>query len=255
MDRQSPTAPGHPAQGPAPRPPEAFAFGDTTLPPGSAAPFRHVLLAGATGLVGRELITQMRAEGGIVVHAIVRNIPESAKQSHRLRWTEADFLDLPPLPPADTAYCALGTTIRIAGSGAAFQKVDLDSVIAFGRAARAAGVTRFGVVSALGADPNARHFYNRVKGEMEAAVRMLGFQSVVFARPSLLVGNRAELGQPRRRGETLALALTVPLGPLIPKSMRPISAARVAKGLRVALAQGQPGARVVESAELQVLGR
>jgi uncharacterized protein YbjT (DUF2867 family) len=223
--------------------------------PVTGAAYRHVLLAGATGLIGRELITQMRVEGGIIIHAIVRQPPEGAKQSNRLRWTSVDFRELPPLPPADTAYCALGTTIRVAGSGHAFQRVDLDAVIAFGRAARAAGVTRFGVVSALGADPHAKRFYNRVKGEMEVAVGMLGFQSVVFARPSLLIGNREHLGQPRRPGETWALRLTVPLSHFIPKSVRPISAARVAKGLRVALAQGRPGVRVVESGELYSLGR
>jgi uncharacterized protein YbjT (DUF2867 family) len=217
--------------------------------------YRHVLLAGATGLIGRELITQLRAEGDIIVHAIVRQPPPDHKQSNRLRWTSVDFRALPPLPPADVAYCALGTTIRVAGSGHAFQRVDLDAVIAFGRAARAAGVTRFGVVSALGADPQAKRFYNRVKGEMEVAVGMLGFESVVFARPSLLIGNRALLGQPRRPGETWALRLTVPLRLFIPKSVRPISAARVAKGLRLALAQGRPGVRVVESGELYSLGK
>jgi uncharacterized protein YbjT (DUF2867 family) len=127
-------------------------------------------------------------------------------------------------------------------------------VLAFARAARAAGVTRFGVVSALGASPRSASFYNRVKGEMEAAVRALGFERLVVARPSLLAGDRAALGQPQRSGEQLALWLTGPIAGLIPKGMRPIKARTVARAMMVALHQQRPGVRIVESGELQDLG-
>jgi hypothetical protein len=150
------------------------------------------------------------------------------------------------LPAADVAYCALGTTIRVAGSGHAFQRVDLDAVIAFGRAARAAGVTRFGVVSALGADPrpSASTTASRARWKWRWAC--------CFARPSLLIGNRGSLGQPGPR--PWALRLTVPLRLFIPKSVRPISAAAWPRALLRALAQGRPGVRVVESGELYSLG-
>jgi uncharacterized protein YbjT (DUF2867 family) len=98
-------------------------------------------------------------------------------------------------------------------------------------------------------------FYNRVKGEMEQAVGALGFHSVVFARPSLLVGDRESLGQPRRLGERLAIAVSAPLAPLMPKRMRPIKAEVVARGMLAAMRQARQGVRVVESAELQDLGR
>jgi uncharacterized protein YbjT (DUF2867 family) len=212
-----------------------------------------VLLAGATGLIGRELIQQLLAQiPAVRLHALVRRPPEPADE--RVRWQQVDFASLPALPAAGEAYCCLGTTIKQAGSQAAFRAVDFDAVLAFAQAARAAGVSRFAVVSALGANPRSGTFYNRVKGEMEAAVGALGFERLVIARPSLLAGNRAALGQPQRTGEQLALWLTGPISGLIPKGMRPIKARTVARGMMVALRQKQTGVRIVESGELQELG-
>jgi len=109
-------------------------------------------------------------------------------------------------------------------------------------------------VSSLGASRSAGSFYSRVKGEMEEALQTLGFASLVIARPSLLAGDRASLGQPARAGERLALRLTAPLRPWIPKTWRPIEAAVVARALLLAMRQGQPGVRHLPSAELQDLG-
>jgi uncharacterized protein YbjT (DUF2867 family) len=215
---------------------------------------RSVLLAGATGLVGRELTRLLLAdEPPPTLYALVRRLPEPADA--RVQWLPVDFATLPKLPAAEAAYCCLGTTIKQAGSQAAFRTVDFDAVLAFARAARAAGVQRFAVVSALGAGPRSAGFYNRVKGEMEDAVATLGFASVVIARPSLLAGNREALGQPSRSGEKLALALTGPFAALLPKGVRPIAAEVVARALIAALGQAQPGVRIVESRELQDLGR
>jgi uncharacterized protein YbjT (DUF2867 family) len=210
------------------------------------------LLAGATGLVGRELARAWDGPG--LLHLLVRR-PLAATVPRSQRVHVVDFAALPPLPRADEAYCCLGTTIKAAGSRAAFRAVDLDAVLAFARAAQRAGVRRFAVVSALGASPRSATFYSRVKGEMEEALAGLGFASLVVARPSLLAGDRAALGQPPRLGERLALALTAPLTPLIPRAWRPIPAATVARAMRRALAQARPGVRLVESSELQELGR
>jgi uncharacterized protein YbjT (DUF2867 family) len=211
------------------------------------------LLAGASGLIGRELADPWRGPG--LLHLLVRRPLKVAGAAAALQRVHVvDFAALPALPQADEAYCCLGTTIKAAGSQAAFRAVDFDAVLAFARAAQRAGVQRFAVVSALGASPRSAGFYNRVKGEMEQAVTGLGFASLVIARPSLLVGDRAALGQPARTGERLALAVTTPLATLIPGRWRPIAAATVARALRRALAEGRPGVRIVESAELQELG-
>ena len=211
------------------------------------------LLAGATGLVGRELATQWSGPG--LLHLLVRRpVPAGDAAAARQRIHVVDYADLPALPKAEEAYCCLGTTIKVAGSQAAFRAVDLDAVLAFARAAKQAGVQRFAVVSALGASVRSPGFYNRVKGEMEEALAGLGFASLVIARPSLLAGDRTALGQPGRPGERLAQMLTAPLAPLIPKGWRPIDAATVARALRRAVAEARPGVRTVESAELQELG-
>jgi len=211
------------------------------------------LLAGATGLIGHEIAASWTGPGKL--HLLVRRaVPVTGPAPRLQRVHVVDYAALPALPAAEEAYCCLGTTIKVAGSQAAFRAVDFEAVLAFARAAQRAGVRRLAVVSALGASAKSATFYNRVKGEMEEALAGLGFDSLVVARPSLLDGDRAGLGQPQRLGERLGLALTAPLAPLIPKAWRPIRAATVARAMRRALAEARPGVRIVESAELQDLG-
>jgi uncharacterized protein YbjT (DUF2867 family) len=217
-------------------------------------PPRRIALAGATGLVGRALLAQaLKAASQDRLHLVVRRRIESIAEA-RVTQQTVDFAALPALPPLDEAWCALGTTLRQAGSEAAFRAVDFDAVLAFARAAQQAGASRFAVVSALGADPGSRVFYNRVKGEMEQALAGLGFATLVIARPSLLVGDRTALGQPSRWGERLAQAVSAPLARLIPARVRPIEAETVARGMLAAMRQPGTGVRIVESAELQALG-
>ena len=158
------------------------------------------------------------------------------------------------MPAADDLYCALGTTIKVAGSKAAFRAVDFDAVVDTARAAQAAGVKRMAVVSALGADAHSRAFYNQVKGDMEVALRALRFERLVIARPSLLAGERHALGQAPRLAEQLSLTLFRPLGGLLPASIRPIDAGVVARAMCVSLNTDGPSAQVIESAALQQLG-
>jgi uncharacterized protein YbjT (DUF2867 family) len=155
----------------------------------------------------------------------------------------------------DDAYIALGTTIKVAGSEAAFRAVDFDLVVAIARRAHEAGARRLAVISALGADRRSRVFYSRVKGEMEDAVTGLGYESVVLARPALLLGDRESLGQPTRAGEVWAARLLGPLLPIVPASVRPITATVVAAATVDALDHAEYGTRVLSSAELQRLGR
>ena len=216
---------------------------------------RTAIVVGASGLVGRALLPQLaRPDSGYAaLHALLRTPIEPAPagvQQHRV-----DFSQLPALPPADDLYCALGTTIKVAGSQAAFRAVDFDAVLASARAAQAAGVRRMALVSALGASPDAPTFYNRVKGEVETALRGFGFERLVIARPSLLVGPRDALGQAPRAGEALAIRLTAPIARWLPASIRPIDAQVVARALRTALLQDGAAVAVLESADLQRLGQ
>jgi len=208
------------------------------------------LLAGGTGLVGRELARQWRGSGRL--HLLVRRALTEVAPQHTVHVV--DFAALPPLPHADEAYCCLGTTIKVAGSQAAFRAVDHDAVLAFARAALAAGVRRLAVVSALGASAKSSNFYSRVKGETEDELARLGFTRLVIARPSLLTGDRAATGQPARPAEVVTLALLQPIAGLIPRAYRPIEAARVARAMLRALAEPGSGVHVLDSGRMQELG-
>jgi len=214
---------------------------------------RVALLAGATGLIGRALLPLLLAsERHGAVHVLLRRTVAGIDSHPKLTRHNVNFAHLPePFPAADDAFIALGTTIKVAGSEAAFRQVDFDFVVNTARAARAAGATRLAVVSALGADAQSRVFYNRVKGEMEAAIAALGYDSVVIARPSLLVGDRAALGQPVRFGEVWTTRLLAPVMGLVPKGLRPIAAATVAKAMLTASLAGAPGVSILDSAQMQ----
>jgi uncharacterized protein YbjT (DUF2867 family) len=195
---------------------------------------RTIILAGATGLVGQEILKSLLADPTVTaVHSLGRRKPEM--QHPKLSAHVVDFAALPPLPPADEVYLALGTTIKVAGSQAAFRSLDYDANLAVAKAALAAGVKKLGLVSAMGADPRSRIFYNRVKGELEDALARMPFEGTVIARPSLLVGNREVLGQKKRPGEALGLAIAKVLGFLIPSNLKPIQASAVAQALLAAV--------------------
>ncbi len=214
---------------------------------------RNALLAGATGLVGRELLPLLlNSERYTRVQVLVRSSSRLIKPHPKLSLRSVKFAHLPSdLGKVDDAYIALGTTLKAAGSDAAFREVDFDFVLATARAAKAAGAHRVAVVSSLGADATSRVFYNRVKGEMQAAISQLGFDSVVFAQPSLLLGDRAALGQPARRGEVWATRLLGPVMGLVPKGVRPIRANAVAQAMVGATLAGVRGVRVLGSADMQ----
>ena len=216
-------------------------------------PPRVALLAGATGLVGRELLPMLLDSGRYTrVHVLVRASSRAIEAHPKLQTQSVDFRRLPEtLPTITDVYIALGTTIKAAGSNAAFREVDFGFVVATARAAKAAGARRVTVVSALGADATSRVFYNRVKGEMQAAVRALDFDSTVFAQPSLLLGDRAALGQHLRSGEVWATRLLGPVMGLMPKGVRPIQASAVAAAMLAATLAGSRGVRLLGSADMQ----
>lgn len=215
---------------------------------------RVALVAGATGLVGRALLAQLLDDSRYERVEVLARRPLAAgiARHERLIVHLGDATQLVrSAAGASDIYIALGTTIKIAGSQAAFRAVDHDLVVAIARAAREAGATRLAVVSALGADPSSSVFYNRVKGEMERDIAALGYASVVIAQPSLLAGDRAALGQPTRPIEMWVTRLLAPVLPLVPARVRPITASTVAAALIAALASPAACVRVLSSAEMQ----
>jgi len=213
---------------------------------------KTVWLAGASGLVGSKLLSRLLAHPATELVASVGRRPLDLEHPKLQNFT-VDFgaLDTGSLPPPDLAFCTLGTTIAKAASRAAFRAVDHDAVLAFASAARAAGARTFLVVTAQGADPSSRLFYNRVKGEVEVDLRSLGFPSLAIARPSLLLGDRQE-SRPAERAAIVASRFLAPL--LKPFAARPIEADVVARAL-IAIAEApRPGVTVYPSGDLQTLG-
>ncbi len=208
-------------------------------------------MAGASGLVGQQVLAELLNDSRYnQVHVLVRR---PLAQTHpKLLQHVVSFDNLPALPRIDHAWIALGTTIKQAGSQAAFRRVDFDAVVASAQAALKAGATRLGVVSALGANPQSGVFYNRVKGEAEQALEQMGWPTLVIARPSLLLGDREALGQIARPGEKIGAALGRVIGGLLPARLRPISAYKVANALVSAVANSaQAGVQIMESNALQ----
>ncbi len=215
---------------------------------------RTALLAGATGLVGSHVLTRLLASPRYRKVVVLVRRPLGA-MAPKLEQQVVDFgrIEAHSLAVAvDDVFCCLGTTIKVAGSKAAFRRVDHDYPVALARMAAANGAQRFAMISSLGADPGSSVFYSRVKGETEADVAALALPHHWFLRPSLLAGQRAET----RVGERIGLAVAGLIGPLMIGSLRryrAIHADTVAAAM-LALASGDRPSGPVESDEIQLLG-
>jgi uncharacterized protein YbjT (DUF2867 family) len=215
-----------------------------------------VLLAGASGLTGsRTLDVLLDAPDFARVLAVSRRPLQ--REHSRLANRIVQFPQMEAQlkgTSAEAALCCLGTTIRQAGSQKAFQEVDIGSVLTFARAALAAGVKRFVVISAVGADPESKNFYLRTKGEMEEQLEALGFESLDILQPSMLLGWRKEM----RPLELLGCALMPLVNPLLAgkyMAYRGISATTVGKAMLGATRSGRRGVQRYTYAGIEALAR
>jgi uncharacterized protein YbjT (DUF2867 family) len=205
---------------------------------------RTALIAVATGLVGSQCLALL-LEGGDYERVVALTRRPLSVRHPRLVELVVDFEKLEeagPFPPADV-FCALGTTIKQAGSQAAFRRVDFDYHRLIAGRSVAAGAARFLLVSSVGADSKSRNFYLRVKGELEQAVSALPFEAVHIFRPSVLMGERSQW----RAGEAVGIAVARAAQFALVgawRKYRPIPAVTVAKALAAA-AQGRRAGRHV----------
>ena len=218
-------------------------------------PDRTLVLLGATGLVGGlALPLFVQDPRWTRVVTLGRRPMPLAGPSHAHHVVDFDALDAhADFFTCDDLVSCLGTTIKDAGSQAAFRRVDLELPVEAARLAHAQGARQMLAVSALGADAGSRVFYNRVKGEAEDALRAVGFETLHLLRPSLLTGDRDEPRPGERLGE-LVLGAATPLliGPLRP--LRPTPALAVARALARLAADPAPGAFVHGPVALRELG-
>lgn len=203
----------------------------------------EVLILGATGLVGGECLKLCLREPAVsrVVVLARRALPATLGSSK----LERHVVDLERLEAVadrfavDAVICALGTTIKQAGSKERFRAVDYDIPLAAAKLARQRGARQFVLVSSMGANPGSKLFYARVKGEMEEAVKAVGFESLVILRPSILLGSRRDF----RLGESIAKVFAR----LLPGKLRGITAGAVARAAVLAVEERPAGVLIVES--------
>jgi len=203
---------------------------------------RSVLLLGATGLIGRQVLPLLLDDPSVERVIVLVRRPTGITNS---KLSEQPF-DINRSHNVDQIVCALGTTMKVAGSEEAFRLVDHDYPILAARLHRD-WARQYILVSSVGADPKSRFFYNRVKGETERDLIELGYPSTAILRPSLLLGSRDEF----RLGERIASKL----GWLMPRSMKPIDSGLVARAIATLAREQRPGVQVIESEAIRALAR
>ena len=239
------------------QPPSAVRVGSSiSLTEKDVVAQKSALLFGATGLVGgyclRQLLDSTDYDRVIAVTRRPLSIPAQPKLDQRV--TDLSSLSPNDFTGVEDLFCALGTTIAKAGSQAAFRAVDYDLPMAAARAAKAAGVEQFLLVSSIGANPASSNFYLRTKGELERDLATIGFKALHIFRPGLLLGQRHEFrfseSLAQRVGPILNLAM---LGPL--RRYRSVRADAVAQAMIAAAQRGEKGAIIYEYTEIMAASR
>lgn len=207
----------------------------------------HLMIVGATGAVGRQVLAAALADPRIdkVVAPTRRPLPAHAKLLNPV----VDFAHLPVDADwwqVDAVICALGTTIKVAGSQSAFAAVDRDLPITVARLAREAGATRYALNSSLGASLTG-NFYQRTKAQAEAGIRDCGYPVFTIVRPSLIDARRER----SRPGEVAGILVARLLRPLIPSRYRAVKPEAIARALLDGVLEARPGEHVIESERLQ----
>lgn len=211
----------------------------------------RIAMIGATGLIGRALAPSLVAAGHIVL-LIGRRSAGFTGIEERI-GEMADWPEMLAGEKIDAAISTLGTTWKRAGSWDAFRAVDLNAVIAFAKAARAAGARQMMTVSSVGADPAASNQYLALKGEVEHVLTAIGFERLDVIRPGLLRGKR---GADRRLGERIGIAVS-PLANLLLRGsldkFAAIDAGVVAKAMAALVGATGEGRHVHFNRELKLL--
>ncbi len=216
---------------------------------------KHALIAGATGLVGNELLQQLiRGRQYHTISILSRHEVETTSKRVETIIVDYDQLTDKQIPKVDDVFCCLGTTMNKAGSKNAFRKVDYDYPLRVAEITSRKGAQQYLLVSAMGADESSYIFYNQVKGEVEAAIAKLGFDSFCVFRPSMLLGERTET----RIGEQIGQAVMQGVAPLMVgalKKYQAIPAETVAETMVHVAKKELDGVYIFESDKIQELAK
>ena len=204
------------------------------------------MIIGATGLVGSECVRLLDGDetcSDVVV--LARSERPSGLTSRKIEWHPVDFNRLESyanLFEVDQIICALGTTRRKTPDKATYRRIDYGYSLAAAKLGLSHGATHYLAVTAVGASSRSRIFYNQLKGELEDDLRKIGYRSLTIARPSVLMGERAE----ERRSEKLAWKLAF----ITPRKYRPVKFTAVARSLCDAAREDRPGVRIIDNREI-----
>ncbi len=210
---------------------------------------KTALIAGATGLIGNQLLNLLLDSNRYdIVKAVTRKPIHQIHQKLENFVIDLDQLHVDSIQlKADDVFCCLGTTMKQAGSKPAFRKVDYEYPLTLARLTKELGAKQYLLVSALGANKNSSVYYNRVKGEVEEAITSVGFDALHIFRPSLLLGHRSE----KRSGEGAATFLFKYFNFLIPAKYDAIDSDKVASAMLHYAMLEQRGVHIHESMRLQ----
>lgn len=225
---------------------------------GESVKGKTALVAGATGLVGGDLVKLLLADEAYAeVVALVRK-PAALLAGGKLTQVVTDWSDehvtevMREKGRGADVFCALGTTMKQAGTKERFRKVDFDYPLLLGRLAERYGASAYVIVTAVGSDPRSVFFYSRVKGELEAELQRLSIPALHIFRPSLLLGNRSEVRPGEKLGERLSgLFASAMIGSW--RKYRPIQAETVARGMAAAVKQRGGGVAKYEYEQITAL--
>ncbi len=208
----------------------------------------RVMITGATGLVGRELLRLLIEDERVenIAAPTRRPLPGSPKVFNPCDPQLSDAMARLN-EPVDTVFCCLGTTRSEAGSKNAFVLADYTLVVDSALVGRRLGATQMLVVSSMGASARSFFFYNRVKGEMEQALIAQDWPRLTLARPSMLLGQREK----RRLNESLF----APLFRLLPGRWHAIQAKDVATALLETAFTPYEGVQILDSGKLRAISR
>lgn len=216
---------------------------------------KKALLAGATGLVGNELLGVLLSSNQYKEVIVISRKPLNWEHEKLKTVLVKDFADIRNQAEklkADDVFCCLGTTMKKAGSKEDFERVDYEYPMLLATIAKNNNAKQFLLVSAKGASVNSFFYYNKVKGKLEQELQGMNFQQLKIFRPSLLLGDRQE----RRAGEDIAKVISQKLpflyaGPM--KQYSPIHAKEVATGMHKAAQLEDKKVCIYESEEIKKL--
>lgn len=213
---------------------------------------KTVIVAGASGLIGSELIQLLLVDKNIanVIALIRKPLPLTNPKLSQV-IVDFDKLNLQQsIIKGSAVYCCLGTTKSKTPDKNEYRKVDYNYPLELAEIASGNNVEQFHLISALGADASSHIFYNKLKGELEEHIKTLQFKSVHIYQPSLLVGARTE----NRPLEKVAVSIMKVLNPLLTgalKKYRSIAASTVAKAMINQTFKDLEGLHIYPSDEIQ----